>query len=511
MVFLSKLNEGISTGEEHKATAASVKATEEKFYRAVFPGSEYQHGVSDSSSSHYTRFSFFHSYIDCPPPLQPFKAFTRESTVAGAATGPLLPGILPARFPFQIPVFNPENFSKPMLPVIAPTPTPIPTIGSGSVPTRVQQAPETAPTNVTPPVDQAKLLHQSYMNALKQKSSAPVAAAATSQAQSTQHAQASSSMGAGVRPPMPAPTGHTNVPSSEPSVHPRGSAPPKTNELPDFLTGFDKVTCIFKHGAAQGTATTDAPPTVGIPPYSPPFTSRSFDDFHRVLGKGWCPLDETVDQKTSSSSTRDPQQPHSSLASTAQTSQSILEIDTMALFTAESYAMFAQESAMAASQHAAYFQPGDAGFASRTHSLEAEGLMNVISDQIEDRQRYANQQNVQPEPSQANSLAGACISSNGLTPVERLYGTRDMNVVSGSEPSSSATETESNSLSMHGSSSDRDVSDNTSNDFATDNALSSNDSEGSSSDYQSDDSPQRKKIKRTTMTVEKRERGAERS
>jgi hypothetical protein len=432
--------------------------------------------------------------------------------VAGAATstGPLHPGILPARFPFQIPSYNSENFSKPVLPVIAPTPT----MSSGTATTRVKQARETAPKNVTAPVDQTKLLHQSYVNALKQKSPAPVAAASTPQATSigaSHTSQVRSTKQADVGLPVPAPAlswapsvsakhGHANGPSC---------AAPETNALPDFLTGFDKVTSNPKHGAAQGKPTIDAPPTGGNPQYSPPFTSRSFDDFHRLLGNDLSPLDETVDQKTSASSTQDQRQPHLSLAATAQASQSIREIDTMALFNAESYAMFAQESAIAASQHAAYFQPGDTGSAGPMDSLYAETLMNVISGQMEDRQRHTVPPNVQPMPSQATSLTGARISSNGLTPVERLYGTRDMNVVSGSEPSSSATE-ESTIQSMRESLSDRGVSDNTSND-STDNAFSSNDSESASSDCQSDESPHRKKLKRTTVTVEKRDVGIKRS
>jgi hypothetical protein len=367
-------------------------------------------------------------------------------------------------------------------------------MGSGTVPTRVQQLSESAPKNVT--------LHQSFMNALKQKSPAldaetaapqatPIISSHTTQARPTQHAHGFSSMG----------SRHPNDPSSAPPVHPRDAAP-ETNELPDFLTGFDNVTSNLKHRAVQGKATTDAPSTGGTPQYSPSFTSQSFDDFHRLLGKDLSALDETVDQKTSASSTRDPQQPHSSLAATTQKSQSIREIDTMALFNAESYAMFAQESATAASQHSAYFQPGDPGL-NPMYSLDAEGLMSVISGEMEDRQRYADQQNVQPMPSQAISVSGTRISSNGLTPVERLYGDLDMNVVSGSEPSSSATETESSILSMRESLSDRDVSDNTSNDC--DNDFSSNDSESASSDCQSDDSPQRKRLKRTTVTVKKRD------
>jgi hypothetical protein len=291
-----------------------------------------------------------------------------------------------------------------------------------------------------------------------------------------------------------------------------GAATPKTNELPDFLTGFDKVT---KRVAGQGQDTIQTPPAEGTLHYSPPYTSQSFDDFHRFLGKDLSPLGETDDQKTSASSTRDSRQPQLSLvATTTQAARAIPEIDTMALFTAESYAMFAQESAMAASQHAAYFLQGDSRL-NRSHSLDAGGVITVVLDQIEDiqghKQGRVDEPYVPPQPPKADSLAGAHISSNGLTPVERLYGARDMNVVSGSEPSTSATETESSSRSQRESSSDRDVSDNISNDFTTDNAFSSsNGSESGSSDCESDESPQRKKLKRTTMTPTQRDMGAER-
>jgi hypothetical protein len=56
MVYLSKLNVDISiSGEEHKATTDRVKTTEERFFKAVFPGSDY-HDVSHSFLSLYARF-----------------------------------------------------------------------------------------------------------------------------------------------------------------------------------------------------------------------------------------------------------------------------------------------------------------------------------------------------------------------------------------------------------------------------------------------------------------------
>jgi hypothetical protein len=59
MVYLSKLNVGISiSGEDYRATTARVKTTEERFLKAVFPGSDY-HDVSHSFLSLYAVFFFY--------------------------------------------------------------------------------------------------------------------------------------------------------------------------------------------------------------------------------------------------------------------------------------------------------------------------------------------------------------------------------------------------------------------------------------------------------------------
>jgi hypothetical protein len=100
----------------------------------------------------------------------------------------------------------------------------------------------------------------------------PIGASHTSQTGSTQHAQASSSMGASEGPPMPrsalswappesAKPGHANGSFSSPPVDPRGAAQQR-NELPDLLAGFDNnFTSNFKDGDAQVLPTTYAPPT----------------------------------------------------------------------------------------------------------------------------------------------------------------------------------------------------------------------------------------------------------
>lgn len=55
-----------------------------------------------------------------------------------------------------------------------------------------------------------------------------------------------------------------------------------SNEMPDFLSGFDKVATHHRDSPTLAQTNQDAP-------YSPTYTSKSFDDFHRFLGKGLSP------------------------------------------------------------------------------------------------------------------------------------------------------------------------------------------------------------------------------
>jgi hypothetical protein len=121
-----------------------------------------------------------------------------------------------------------------------------------------------------------------------------------------------------------------------------------TTELPDLLSGFEKV--------VQGMKV--EPPAVSHPPaslpsstpqeYSPPFTSRSFDEFHRFLGKDEISL---LDSSTAMTPLPDipPLIQNSHVTTTTMDSESILPtpavaVDTDALFTAESYALLAEAS-----------------------------------------------------------------------------------------------------------------------------------------------------------------------
>lgn len=163
------------------------------------------------------------------------------------------------------------------------------------------------------PITSVKRLQQSYQTALQQKGiSTPAVPGAVLH-------PASLAPGALVAQPQMT-LGSRTLPSSQGSASvqpmPSGSVP----ELPDFLSGFDKV---IGHS-------TFAPEAKGLQ-YSPPFTSQSFDDIHLFLGKEALTLNET-------SGNTDP--PVS--ASDGCTS------------VADSYYQFAQESANMASQHSAY-------------------------------------------------------------------------------------------------------------------------------------------------------------
>lgn len=57
------------------------------------------------------------------------------------------------------------------------------------------------------------------------------------------------------------------------------------NDMPDFLSGFDNVAGGQGNSSDQNASAT----TFNSEQYSPTFTSRSFDDFHRLLGKTLTP------------------------------------------------------------------------------------------------------------------------------------------------------------------------------------------------------------------------------
>lgn len=165
------------------------------------------------------------------------------------------------------------------------------------------------------------------------------------------------------RQSWPKPLQH-DLPLVTRSATPNPDVTSSSTELPDFLSGFEKVT-------AQNAETvdTDHPANVTklsfnkVPvdqsQYSPPFTSRSFDDLHQHLGKGLSPRPLRLTFPEFPPLPSAITAPAAGQKTAATTSQSLLGGSVpVGSVTADSYAVFAQESALAVSQHSAYF--GDA-------------------------------------------------------------------------------------------------------------------------------------------------------
>ena len=401
-------------------------------------------------------------------------------------------------FHFPIPAFAPNGIPKPdVLP-----------IATSSVSTAAQM-PAPPPSATTATDDQKKALHKSFVNAMKETRppSQKGSAAASYQGASS---LTDSAAEPAIHQLSTVPSTHSSeVPdflagfdtlaASQPSG---AHAMARASEVPDFLTGFDKLAASQLSGAhvASRVATTESS-MEGSLQYSPPFTSRSFDNFHRFLGTDWSLLEDASEMKTSNTVGHE-QKPHS-LAKPSLPPPTISPLlDTTALFAADSYAMFAQETAaIAASQHAAYlpYGYGPPSAADGAGAFDIDGLMQLVSTGNSEKldnapglqailrkpsnaTTHVRLPNILPRPLKAATQVAseqAC-SSVAMTPMERLCGTRNYSVVSGSDPSSSATESDS---------SERCGSDNISN---TDNG--SNDSEGNS-DCAYEEPPQRKKRK----------------
>jgi hypothetical protein len=252
-----------------------------------------------------------------------------------------------------------------------------------------------------------KQLHESYLRALQQADE-----------ESTRNKSASSSM----PPPV-------NVAPMVPTV----VQPP--SEIPDLLSGFEKV--VQKNQSSTQEAPSVPPPAEGD--YSPPFTSRSFDEFHRFLGKEELTL---LDAPSSAP-------PESSFPTLHHQTTVLLEPvtipDTAALFTAESYAMLAQASAMEASRHGAYAIPPSlyrpvSGMLDVDQVLQQVGVHHgstrpPVSPQTSirtmvDVHRSASSLN----GSHHSSMATTDAACHHVTATSRSEG----NIVSGSEPSGSS-------------------------------------------------------------------------
>lgn len=185
-----------------------------------------------------------------------------------------------------------------------------------------------------------------------------------------------------------------------------------SDDLPDFLSGFDKF-------SEQNNPNSQSPvkltPTFDPAQFSPTYTSRSFDDLHRLLGKNLSPevrpqsvqtiqsphVKEllvplpSVSSKTGRTSLLSSQSARSLIADRAtasvpflvpkivphgQPQQNLGQSYSEALsatgdtFGADSYSIFAQQSAVAASQHSAYIS---------APSNRDDGMMMLLGEDFE--------------------------------------------------------------------------------------------------------------------------------
>lgn len=227
----------------------------------------------------------------------------------------------------------------PMIPMAAPT------VASSS--SSVPALRTTAAASSLTVQQRTQQLHESYRRALQQQAEELQQKNGVKPLTTTDAASALS------RSPIPQMAPTTPLSSSPPATSvtptkatikstpsPKQTPPPtpKTSAArPDFLSGFEKVVPPAKRGKMSTAALTSSDQ-----PNSLPLRNRLMEDFHRLLEK----KDNVtlVNVAVTTTSGND--------ALTADTDNIVY--DTTALFTAESYAMFAQQSAMEASRHGAY-------------------------------------------------------------------------------------------------------------------------------------------------------------
>jgi hypothetical protein len=127
---------------------------------------------------------------------------------------------------------------------------------------------------------QARDLHQVYLSAAK--TAAPLCTSVSNEASITLQAIPSLTSGAT--------TSHT------PSLNKVETQDASPGAIPDFLSGFDRVTGRKSDSTGIATAVEENVE------HTPTFTSKSFDDFHRYLGKHISPLVSSRRNNISSSS-----------------------------------------------------------------------------------------------------------------------------------------------------------------------------------------------------------------
>jgi len=233
------------------------------------------------------------------------------------------------------------------------------------------------------------------------------------------------------------------------------------HDIPDFLSGFEKVAA---RSAVGNSSSGGAVKENSRSQYSPPFTSQSFDDFHQLLGIGLSPkpldLDNTHQGFAGYTSENNKLNGNTSngISINAQSGQSV---------SADSYAIFAQQSVLAVSHHSAY------------SSKSAAAVIPLSTAE-------SSRENSGTTGTNISSLTTSVVNAANLRAHSLASKTH---IVSGSEKSdwgTSTEETESTGIGYNGSGSDSaTTSDNTSDNASGDNESDSN----------SDSGPCKKKIK----------------
>lgn len=199
--------------------------------------------------------------------------------------------------------------------------------------------------------------------------------------------------------------------------------------MPDFLSGFDKVAA--QHSTKNNPQDEDRPKTNNVnlsieqSQYSPPFTSRSFDDLHQHLGKGLSPRPFRLNCPEFPPLPLDIDDPKPTITTTtndASTNKSISNsCVTEHSMSADSYAMFAQQSALAVSQHSAYFRsavegqnqgltPSIVNVANlRAHSMASSEIRNSF---ITSSKNSSLEWGAYPEESESAALVSGSGSDN---------------------------------------------------------------------------------------------------
>jgi hypothetical protein len=306
-------------------------------------------------------------------------------------------------------------------------------------------------SNSSMPVNTSEL-HKSYLRALKQAEDEVLSSANTDVRNARNHDALNGPQTVSSSVQLPPPITKATI-----------------AEIPDLLSGFEQVVKGMKDIVPERPPQIATNPTVGAPhEYSPPFTSRSFDEFHRFLGKDEISLLDTISTSANTVENRKTSMNTNAHVTTNAMNpevilpQSSIELDTAALFAAESYSMMAQSLASEASQHVAY-----------SMSLPSHGINEVVNvesilQQVQAHRDYHAPPNKSESMSTNSSFFGISminppanvsipnhatnisLSSNPSNTSTRKHHvtassqSEDVNIVSGSEPSGGYSSSRSN-------------------------------------------------------------------